>query len=334
MAAVEVEGLTVRYGTVTAVEDASFEAPSGQVTALLGPNGAGKTTTVEVLEGFRRPSSGRASVLGLVPVDDHVALTRRIGVMLQSGGVGPGVRVGEAVRHAAALYDDALDPAAVIDQVGLTGMERRSWRQLSGGEQRRLALALALVGRPQVAFLDEPGSGVDPEGRRAIRQVVARLRDDGVTVVLTSHDLDEVEILADHVVILDHGRVVASGSPESLMRSGAVADVRFRAPAGLDVGSLSAHLAATVADPGGRGPDPAGATASLVEETAAGEYVVHAGATPALVAALTAWLASRDVVLGDLRAGRARLEDVFLRLVGAQDDDRSSPDTSQGRQRR
>jgi ABC-2 type transport system ATP-binding protein len=297
MAAVEVHELTVRYGDVTAVEGISFEAQAGQVTAVLGPNGAGKTTTVEVLEGFRRPDAGRTSVVGLDPQADHAALTLRVGVMLQSGGVGPGVRVLEALRHAAALYDDSLDPAALLERVGLTGTERRTWRQISGGEQRRLALALALVGRPQVAFLDEPGSGVDPQGRLAIREVVAGLRDDGVTVVLTTHDLDEAEKLADHVVILDHGSVVAAGSPSELMAAGAIDEVRFGAPAGLDVAGVSARLGAPVT------------------EVSAGEYVVAAAGTPDLVAALTAWLAEHDLPLADLRAGRHRLEDVFLRLV-------------------
>ncbi len=297
MAAVEVHELTVRYGDVTAVDGISFEAQAGQITAVLGPNGAGKTTTVEVLEGFRRPDAGRTSVVGLDPQADHAALTRRVGVMLQSGGVGPGVRVLEALRHAAALYEDSLDPAALLERVGLTGTERRTWRQISGGEQRRLALALALVGRPQVAFLDEPGSGVDPQGRLAIREVVAGLRDDGVTVVLTTHDLDEAEKLADHLVILDRGSVVATGSPASLMSSATVPEVRFGAPSGIDVTALSAHLGAAVT------------------EVTAGEYLVAAPGTPTLVAALTAWLAEHDLPLADLRAGRQRLEDVFLRLV-------------------
>jgi ABC-2 type transport system ATP-binding protein len=296
MAAVEVEALTVRYGDVVAVDGISFTAPAGAITAVLGPNGAGKTTTVEVLEGYRRPDRGRASVIGLDPIGDHRALTRRIGVMLQSGGVGPGVRALEAVRHAAALYDDALAPAELLERVGLTGKERRTWRQLSGGEQRRLALALALVGRPQVAFLDEPSSGVDPVGRLAIRDVVAGLRDDGVTVVLTTHDLDEAERLADHVVILDGGHVVAAGSPAELMSSGPH-EVRFGAPAGLMVTELATHLGATVT------------------EVAPGEYLVDAEGTPALVAAITGWLADRDLQLADLHAGRQRLEDVFLRLV-------------------
>jgi ABC-2 type transport system ATP-binding protein len=221
--------------------------------------------------------------------------------MLQSGGVGPGVRVLEALRHAAALYDDSLDPAALLERVGLTGTERRTWRQISGGEQRRLALALALVGRPQVAFLDEPGSGVDPQGRLAIREVIAGLREDGVTVVLTTHDLDEAEKLADHVVILDRGRVVAAGSPASLMTSAAPDEVRFGAPPGLDVAALSARLGVAVT------------------AVSRGEYLVAASGTPALVAALTAWLAEHDLPLADLRAGRQRLEDVFLRLTAEPD---------------
>ena len=300
VAAVEVDSLVVRYGDVTAVDGASFVAEAGRVTAVLGPNGAGKTSTIEVLEGFRRPAAGRTSVLGLDPAADHAALTHRVGVMLQSGGVGSGVRALEALRHAAALYDHPLEPPALLSRVGLTGLERRTWRQLSGGEQRRLALALALVGRPQVAFLDEPSSGVDPVGRQQIREVISGLRDDGVTVVLTSHDLDEVERLADHVVILDHGRVLAAGSPASLTTA-AVGEVRFAAPAGLDVKDLAARVGAPVDDLGD------------------GEYVVRAAGTPDLVAALTAWLAEEDVPLRDLRAGRQRLEDVFLRLVAEED---------------
>jgi ABC-2 type transport system ATP-binding protein len=318
MAAVEVDELTVRYGDVVAVDGASFAAQAGQITAVLGPNGAGKTSTIETLEGYRRPTLGRVRVTGLDPSDDHRALTERIGVMLQSGGVGPGVRAGEALRHAAALYPQPLHPGPLLERVGLSGKEQRTWRQLSGGEQRRLALALALVGRPQVAFLDEPGSGVDPQGRLAIREVIARLREEGVTVLLTTHDLDEAERLADHVVILDHGKVVAAGTPDELMRAGAAAEVRFAAPPGMRVADLAAHLGAPV------------------REERPGEYVVDAAGTPALVAALTAWLAAEDLPLADLRAGRQRLEDVFLRLVsepsGAAPDD--EPERGGRRRRR
>jgi len=291
--------LVVRYGDFSAVDGVSFVAPSGSITALLGANGAGKTSTVEVLEGYRAPSGGSVSVAGLDPVRDHRALRPRVGVMLQAGGVGSGVRALEALRHAAAMYEDPRSPVELLERVGLGGKERRTWRQLSGGEQRRLALALALVGSPDVAFLDEPGSGVDPQGRQVIRDVVSGLRDDGVTVVLTSHDLDEVERLADHVVILDRGQVVASGSPDEL-RSAAVAEVRFAAPPGLDVAALARHLQLG---------------AELVCEERPGDYLVAAEGSPALVAALTAWLAERDLALRELRTGRRRLEDVFLSLV-------------------
>jgi ABC-2 type transport system ATP-binding protein len=299
----DIEGLRFAYPDGReALAGVDLHVEAGERVAVLGPNGAGKTSTIEVLEGFRRAASGRTSVLGLDPVADHAVLTHRMGVMLQSGGVGSGVRALEAVRHAAALYEHALEPRQLLERVGLAEQERRTWRQLSGGEQRRLALALALVGRPQVAFLDEPGSGVDPVGRQRIRDVISELRDDGVTVLLTSHDLDEVERLADHVVILDRGRVLAAGSPASLT-SAPVAEVRFAAPPGLDVGGLAAGLGAPVDDLGD------------------GEYVVHAAGTPELVAQLTAWLATHDAPLRDLRAGRQRLEDVFLGLVAEQSED-------------
>jgi ABC-2 type transport system ATP-binding protein len=311
---VEVEGLTVRYGDVVAVDGVSFTAGAGRITAVLGPNGAGKTSTIETLEGYRPASAGRVSVIGLDPQRDHRALTHRVGVMLQGGGVGPGVRALEVLRHAAALYDDALDPVGLLARVGLTGKERRTWRQLSGGEQRRLALALALVGRPQVAFLDEPTSGVDPLGRRAIRDVIAGLRDDGVTVVLTTHDLDEAERLADHVVIIDRGAVVAAGTPAELMAGGEGAELRFGAAPGIDTAALGTHLGAEV------------------REDRPGEYVVASTGTPTAVASLTAWLAEHDLALADLRAGRQRLEDVFVRLV--HDDAPEEPVGGRGRRGR
>jgi ABC-2 type transport system ATP-binding protein len=307
MPAIEVESLTVTYGDVTAVRDVAFTAEPGRVTCVLGPNGAGKTSTIECLEGLRRPASGRLAVLGLDPQRDHRRLVERIGVMLQEGGVPPGVRPPEALRHAAALYPPARRPYApgelpgLLDRLGLTGLERRTWRQLSGGEQRRLALALALVGRPEVAFLDEPTAGVDPAGRRTIREVVAGLRDDGVAVLLTTHDLDEAERVADDVVVLDRGRVVARGTLAELVGGPGSGDrVRFSAPPGLDAAALGERLGAPVTEP------------------SPGSYEVAAAPTPATVAALTAWLAERDLPLADLHAGRQRLEDVFLRLTSAE----------------
>jgi ABC-2 type transport system ATP-binding protein len=299
MSAIEVEGLTVAYRDVVAVDDLSFRAEAGEVTCVLGPNGAGKTSSIESLEGLRRPALGRLSVIGLDPRRDHGSLVERIGVMLQEGGVHPGVRTLEALRHAAALYARSLDPVDLLERLGLGGLERRTYRQLSGGEQRRLALALALVGRPQVAFLDEPTTGVDPAGRQVIRRVIGDLRAEGVTVLLTTHDLDEAERVADRVVIIDRARLVAEGPLEEIMRGPAAGEsVRFAAPPGIDAVALSARL-----------------DGAAVAETGPGEYEVRTAPTPATVAAITAWLAERDLPLGDLRAGRQRLEDVFLRLT-------------------
>ena len=300
MPVIEVEGLVVRYGDVVAVDGVDLTADAGQILALLGPNGAGKTSTVETLEGYRRRAAGRVSVLGLDPARDHTALTRRVGVMLQNGGVYPGMGAGEAVRLFASYYDDPLDPAALLERVGLAGVARTPWRRLSGGEQQRLSLALALVGRPQVAFLDEPTAGVDVQGRQVIRTVVRELRDAGVCVVLTTHELEEAQRLADRIVIVDKGRVVAAGSLSELLTAGAGGSIRFGAPAGIDVASLADRVGAAVT------------------EVSPGDYEVATDATPAAVAAVTAWLAQHDLPLADLRAGRERLEDVFLRLTQRQ----------------
>ena len=287
----------VRYGDLTAVDGISFSARAGAITALLGPNGAGKTTTVETLEGYRRPSTGAVRVLGFDPVADHASLVGRIGVMLQRGGVAPGIRPQEVLRLFASYYDDPADPEELLARVGLVERRRSAWRHLSGGEQQRLSLALALIGRPDVVFLDEPTSGVDPTGRQVVRDVMGELRAQGVCVLVTTHDLDEAERMADHVIIIDRGRLLAEGSPTTLTTSERGGEIRFGAPAGLDVAALADRLRAEVT------------------EIAPGDYVVATEATPAAVAALTAWLAERDLPLADLRAGRHSLEDVFLRLT-------------------
>lgn len=300
MRAVEVEDLTVRYGDVVAVDRLSFVADAGEVTVVLGPNGAGKTSTIECLEGFRAPSAGRVRVAGLDPIADHAEVVRKIGVMLQDGGVYTAIRPAEVLDLFAAYYDDPRDPRELLSLVGLDHRARAPWRSLSGGEQQRLSLALALVGRPEIAFLDEPTAGVDLQGRQLIRQIVGDLRDDGVAVVLTTHDLEEAESLADHIVIIDAGRVVADGTPEALLASDEINDLEFRASPGLDVAALGVELGA------------------VVTESPAGTYHVAATPTPKLVAMLTTWLADRDELLGDLRAGRERLDDLFLRLTGEQ----------------
>lgn len=295
---VVVEDLVIRYGELTAVDGVSFTADAGQVTVVLGPNGAGKTSTIEHLEGYRRPASGRSRVLGLDPVAQHAALTKQVGVMLQQGGIPTGIRPGEVLAQYAGFFDHPRDPDELLAQVGLSDRRRTTYRRLSGGEQQRLSLALALVGRPRCVFLDEPTAGVDLEGRDLIRSVIDSLREDGVTVVVTTHDLDEAGRLADHIVIFDRGTVVADGSPDELMSSSPSDHLRFGAPPDLDVAALSAALGATVT------------------RVTRGEYRVDAAPTPATVAALTGWLAEHDLPLADLRAERQRLDDVFRRLTG------------------
>jgi ABC-2 type transport system ATP-binding protein len=296
--AIEVDALEVRFGSLVAVGGVSFSVGHGEVVALLGPNGAGKTTTVRVLEGYARPDAGRARVLGLDPAAQRPALLPRLGAMPQSSRLYSAIRPLEALRLFAAYYDRPEDPARLLERVGLARRARTPWRKLSGGEQQRLSLALALVGRPEVALLDEPTAGVDVEGRRAVRSVVGELRERGTAVLVTTHELDEVERIADRVVIVDRGRVVASGRPSELAEQAGPAELRFAAPPGIDTASLAAALG---------GP---------VREEGRGEYVAEVAPSPQVVARLTAWLAERDLPLGDLRAGRQRLEDVFLRLTG------------------
>jgi ABC-2 type transport system ATP-binding protein len=293
---VSVEQLVVRYGDVIAVDGISFEAAAGEVTALLGPNGAGKTTTVETAEGYRRPSSGSVRVHGLDPVRDARTLLPRLGVMLQRGGIYPSMGIGDALRLFAAYYDAPASPAELLERVGLTGrVARTPWRRLSGGEQQRASLALALVGQPDVVFLDEPTAGVDPQARQLVRAVVSDLRAGGACVVLTTHELDEVERLADHIVIVDHGRVVADGTLASLTASADT--MTFVSAPGIDVDNLS-----KVMD-------------GWVSETSSGRYSIALGSTPTRVAKLTAWLAERNLPISELGSG-TRLEDVFLRLTG------------------
>ncbi|MGH9102702.1 MAG: ABC transporter ATP-binding protein [Acidimicrobiales bacterium] len=298
MPALQLDDLVVRYGERVAVQGLSLSAEAGTVLSILGPNGAGKTTTVETLEGYRRPTAGRVRVLGLDPIAQHRALAPRIGVMLQDGGVYVRMSPRQALRLFAAYYERPLDPEGLIEQLGLDGVATTPWRRLSGGERQRLSLALALVGRPEVVFLDEPTAGVDPSGRLTIRQVVRDLARGGACVVLTTHELEEAQRLADDIAIIDHGRLVASGTPGELMSAAGGRQIRFGAPTGLDLADLAAAMAVPVT------------------EEQPGEYVVDAAPTPERVAALTAWLAEHNLPIADLRAGRASLEDVFLRHTG------------------
>ncbi|MGN2637311.1 ABC transporter ATP-binding protein [Nocardia takedensis] len=298
--AVRVDGVVKRYGETTAVDGLSFDVERAQVLALLGPNGAGKTTTVEMCEGFVTPDAGSVRVLGLDPIADTERLRPRIGVMLQGGGAYPGARAGEMLELVAAYSADPLDPEWLLRTLGLADTRRTPYRRLSGGQQQRLALACALVGRPEIVFLDEPTAGLDAQARLIVWELIDALRRDGVTVVLTTHLMDEAEQLADQLVIIDHGRIVAAGSPAEVTAHGAAGQLRFSAPPKLDLELLRSAL------PEGFAP----------RETTPGAYLVEGEIDPQVLATVTAWCARLNVLATDIRIDQRRLEDVFLELTG------------------
>jgi len=298
--AVEITGLVKSYGRTTAVAGLSMRAVRGEVTAVLGPNGAGKTTTIEACEGYRRPDAGTVRVLGLDPVKDARKLRPRVGVMLQSGGIPTAARPADYLKVMARFYAHPVDPAVLLDRLGLAESARTPFRRLSGGQQQRLALAAAIIGRPELVFLDEPTAGLDPQARLATWELVAGLRASGATVILTTHYLEEAERLADQVVIVDHGTLVTQGTPAEL--TGSQGQLRFRAEPGLDTSGLVVALP----------------PASVVKESPAGAYLVElpAGIDPQVVATVTAWCAEQGVLAKNLRIESRTLEDVFLELTG------------------
>ncbi len=298
--AVEVRDLVVRYGETTAVDGLDLDLHHGRVLALLGPNGAGKTTTVEVCEGFRERTSGSVRVLGVDPAGAPEALRARMGVMPQGGGAYPMVRVREMLDLVAACSAHPLDTGWLVRILGLESCARLPYKRLSGGQQQRLSLACAVVGRPELVFLDEPTASLDPQGRRLVWELVRSLRADGVAVLLTTHLMQEAEALADDVVIVDHGKVVAAGSPDELTATGSEQRMRFRAAPGMDLELLDGVL-------------PEGHTST---EGPPGHYTVEGAIDPQVLAAVTAWCARQGVLADDVRVGRRSLEDVFLDLTG------------------
>jgi ABC-2 type transport system ATP-binding protein len=240
-------------------------------------------------------------VLGLDPATQHDKLRPRIGVMPQGGGAYPGVRAEEMLALVAACAANPIDPTWLIDVLGLDSARRTPYKRLSGGQQQRLSLACALVGRPELVFLDEPTAGLDPQARRLVWALVTALRADGVSVLLTTHVMEEAEELADHVVIIDHGRVVAEGSPRQLTAEApASAQLRFRARAGLDTTQLGAALPADC----------------HIDEPTPGAYLLTGRVDPQVVSAVTTWCAQQGVLAEELHVGRRSLEDVFLELTG------------------
>jgi ABC-2 type transport system ATP-binding protein len=293
------QGRQGRATAVTAVEGLSLTAAPAQLTAILGPNGAGKTSTVEACEGLRRPSAGRIRVLGLDPIADAGRLRPRVGVMLQAGGVPGAANAGQVLAAAARLYAHPHSPGELIGRLGIGGSTRTPFRRLSGGEQQRLKLALALVGRPELVFLDEPTAGLDPHGRHAVWDLLRELRASGVSIVLTTHQMDEAAELSDHVVIVDRGRVVAAGSPTALTSAEGAQSIRFRAP-GIDRVSLQDSL-------------PFGS--SLLDD-GDGRYRIVGEVGPGVLASVTAWCAEHSIMPEGLTVASPTLEDVFLRLTG------------------
>ncbi|MGO1510534.1 MAG: ABC transporter ATP-binding protein [Actinomycetales bacterium] len=314
--ALDVRGLRKSYGSRVAADGVDLAAAAGRVTAVLGPNGAGKTTTIECCVGLRRPDSGEIRVLGLDRAASSSAAPLRasVGVMLQDGGLPMSPRAGDVLAHVTSMYDDPRDPGALLERLDLTDSARTPVRRLSGGQRRRLALACAVVGRPRLAFLDEPSAGLDPRSRRETWALVRELREEGVAVVLSTHLMDEAEELADDVVVIDSGRVVATGAPAQLAGH-TVVDVHSP---GRGTDALVRDLSAGL-ELAGRG-DLAARTSGLDEAPAgagAARVLLPAGtrgpgaADVAAVAAVAAGIDGAEVV-----AGRRTLEDVFLDLTG------------------
>jgi ABC-2 type transport system ATP-binding protein len=292
---ISIKGLRKSYGDLEAVRGIDLEVRQGEVLAFLGPNGAGKTTTVEVLEGYRKRSAGEVTVLGEDPERAGQAWRERIGVVLQSGKLDPYLTVRESLALYAGYYDAPRSVEETIELVGLQGKADTRAGRLSGGQQRRLDVGMALIGDPELLFLDEPTTGFDPSARRQAWDVIAGLRDLGKTVFLTTHYMDEAQRLADRVTVIAHGEVVATGTPEDLGdRERLPARIAFRLPVGATLAELPAGLQA-----GGEGPAVEVRTENPV----------------ATLNELTTWALANDIALEGLEVGRPTLEDIYLELT-------------------
>jgi ABC-2 type transport system ATP-binding protein len=292
--AVEVVDLRKSYGSVEAVRGISLSVAEGEVFALLGPNGAGKTTTVEILEGFRRRDSGRVSVLGFDPANRDQELKEQLGIVLQTSGVDPYLTVAETVDMFRGYYPKPRPRHEVLELVGLTEKASSRVTKLSGGQQRRLDVAVALAGDPRLLFLDEPTTGFDPGARRNAWEVIKGLAGLGKTIFLTSHSMDEVQYLADRVVIIAGGKVVAEGTPDTLAgREKAAAMVRFQMPAGTEL------------------PSSFGQSARIDN----GSVRLETGDPTRTLYELTSWAVQKNISLEGLEVTRPSLEDVYLEIT-------------------
>ena len=317
-----------RYAGRTVLDGISLAVQPGELVALLGPNGAGKTTAVEILEGYRAPDDGRATVLGGDPRRGGPGLRARLGHMLQDGGLDQRSTPRELLRLYAAFHADARDPEALLAEVGLGAVAGTRVRRLSGGERQRLALALALVGEPEALVLDEPTAGMDPEARRTTRALIGDLRERGLAILMTTHDLGDVERLADRVAILHHGKVVAEGSPDSI-GAGVAPVLRVRLERALEPGeaaALGAVVRAAVPAATGAAVTAEVATNVPAEAPARGPesgpcwYRVQGPvADPTLVAAVATWCAEIRIRILELRTSGGSLEDRYLSLTDDRD---------------
>ena len=297
MNVIEVTNLVKRYGSHTAVDDVSFTVEEGEILAILGPNGAGKTTTVESISGLRTPDSGSISVLGLDPQHDRDALRGVVGVQLQESELPEQLRVGEALDLYASFYPNPRDRERLLTDLGLAEKRKTEFGKLSGGQKQRLSVALALIGNPKIAILDELTTGLDPQARRDTWQLIENVRDGGVTVILVTHFMEEAERLADRIAVIDAGKVVALDTPAAIVsRVDAEQQISFRPSAPIEDGLLTGL-------PEVRSVNRNGST------------VVVAG-NGNLVQAVMTVLARHQIVANELRIDQADLDDAFVALTG------------------
>ena len=288
----QVENLVIRYGSTSAVDNVSFSVVAGEIAALVGPNGAGKTSTVEVCTGLRAATSGSVALFGRSPAD--AASRSRIGVMLQTGGLYPTAKPLEWLTYLAKLYPDPADPITLLTTLGIDPATKTTTRRLSGGEQQRVKLAAALLPNPALLFLDEPTAGLDPKARRELLAALGALRDLGTAIVLTTHQLGDVEEIADFVLVMVAGKIVASGTVAAL--TGAADITSFRATSGLELNGLTSALGAQF----------------QVMEIKPGQYEVRGQATPQLLADITKWCAATGIQATEIRSGGRTLEDIVI----------------------
>lgn len=297
MPVIEVQGLHKRYGEKVAVDDVSFTVEKGEIFGILGPNGAGKTTTVECIEGLRKPDRGTVSVFGMDPQRDGVAVRQRLGAQLQEAQLPDKIRVIEALELFASFYPNPADPVKLMETLGIAEKRDTAFKKLSGGQKQRLSIALALIGNPEVAVLDELTTGLDPSARRGTWELIEDVRNRGVTIVLVTHFMEEAERLCDRLALIDSGRVVALDSPAGLVST--VDDeqrIRFRPSGPLDLGLLQV-------------------LPEVREVSRAGSHIVVTG-TGNVLHAVTSVLARKQIIAAELRVEQSSLDDAFLALTG------------------